>query len=108
MCGPANRCQVIEGDFFASVPAGSDAYILSHVLHDWNDVQCVSILRNCRRAVPPSGRLVIVEAAARRRYSPPRNNDGSPDADRDRRPRTYGRGVRHPARPRTVPACARG
>jgi SAM-dependent methyltransferase len=57
-----DRCQVIEGDFFASITAGHDAYILSHVLHDWDDAQCVSILRNCRRAVPSNGRLLIVEA----------------------------------------------
>jgi SAM-dependent methyltransferase len=62
MSGLANRCQVIEGDFFTSVAPGHDAYILAHVLHDWDDAQCVSILQNCRRAVPPGGRLLIVES----------------------------------------------
>jgi SAM-dependent methyltransferase len=60
--GLAQRCEVIEGDFFRSVPAGHEAYILAHVLHDWDDGQCVTILRNCRKAVAPRGRLLIVEA----------------------------------------------
>jgi SAM-dependent methyltransferase len=60
--GLAERCEVIEGDFFESVPPGHEAYILSHVLHDWDDEQCVSILRNCLRAIAPGGRLLIVEA----------------------------------------------
>jgi O-methyltransferase domain/Dimerisation domain len=38
--GLSARCEVIEGDFFRSVPAGHDAYILSHVLHDWNSKRC--------------------------------------------------------------------
>src|SRR5205807_7976187 len=49
--GLARRCKVVEGDFFAAVPSGHQAYILSHVLHDWNDQQCISILRHCREAI---------------------------------------------------------
>lgn len=60
--GLAARCDVVEGDFFKAVPAGHDAYILSHVLHDWNDQQALSILQNCRRAIAKDGRLLIVEA----------------------------------------------
>ena len=60
--GLAKRWEVVEGDFFESMPFGHDAYILSHVLHDWNDEQYVSILRNRRRAMAPEGRLLIVEA----------------------------------------------
>ena len=60
--GLAQRCKVVEGDFFAAVPSGHQAYILSHVLHDWNDQQCISILRHCREAIAPEGRLLIVEA----------------------------------------------
>jgi len=60
--GLAKRCQVVEGDFFESIPSAHEAYILSHVLHDWDDRQCVSILRNCRKAIAPGGRLLIVEA----------------------------------------------
>jgi ubiquinone/menaquinone biosynthesis C-methylase UbiE len=58
----ASRCEVIEGDFFKSVPAEYDAYILAHVLHDWDDARAVSILRNCRRSVASGARLLIVEA----------------------------------------------
>ena len=57
-----SRCRIIEGDFFKSVPSGHEAYILSHVLHDWDDAQCVSILRNCRQAIASGGRLLIVES----------------------------------------------
>jgi SAM-dependent methyltransferase len=60
--GLAERCEVIEGNFFESVPPGHAGYILSHVLHDWDDEECVSILRNFRRAIAPGGRLLIVEA----------------------------------------------
>jgi predicted O-methyltransferase YrrM len=60
--GLMQRYEVIEGDFFEGVPAGHQAYILSHVLHDWDDEQCISILRNCRRAIAPGGLLLIVEA----------------------------------------------
>ena len=53
---------MIEGDFFKSIPAHHRAYTLAHVLHDWDDTQCVAILRNCRDAIAPGGRLLIVEA----------------------------------------------
>jgi hypothetical protein len=43
------------------VPAGADAYLLRHVLHDWTDEQCTQILRNCRRAMVESARLLVVE-----------------------------------------------
>jgi hypothetical protein len=60
--GLSARCDVLEGDFFKGVPAGHDAYILSHVLHDWNDDQTLSILRNCRAAIGRNGKLLIIEA----------------------------------------------
>jgi hypothetical protein len=59
--GVADRCQVISGSFFEAVPAGADAYILSHVLHDWPEEQCATILRNVRRAIPAGGRLLVIE-----------------------------------------------
>jgi SAM-dependent methyltransferase len=59
--GVAERCEVVGGDFFAALPESADAYLLSHVLHDWDDERCVTILRNCRRAMDPDGRLLIVE-----------------------------------------------
>src|SRR5947209_4584129 len=59
--GLAARCDVIDGDFFQSVPAGYDAYLLAHVLHDWTDEQVLKILRNCRQAIAPDGKLLIIE-----------------------------------------------
>lgn len=59
--GVADRCRVIEGSFFESVPAGADAYLLRHILHDWTDEQCVGILRQCSKALAGNGRLLIVE-----------------------------------------------
>jgi hypothetical protein len=60
--GLSARCQVVEGDFFKTMPAGHDGYILSHVLHDWTDEEALLILRNCRRAVAKEGKLLIIEA----------------------------------------------
>jgi hypothetical protein len=59
--GVADRCELVEGDFFSSVPAGGDVYVLKSVLHDWDDDRCVAILRNCRAAMDDASRLVIVE-----------------------------------------------
>jgi len=57
----AGRCTFADGDFFAEVPAGADAYILKYVLHDWNDDEVVAILRNVRRATPAQARLIVIE-----------------------------------------------
>lgn len=59
--GVEGRCERVGGDFFASVPAGGDAYVLSHILHDWNVDACHTILRHCRQAMNPGGRVLIVE-----------------------------------------------
>lgn len=59
--GLESRCEVIAGDFFSSVPAGGDAYLLKHVIHDWPDEQATAILRNCRAVIQPGGRLLIAE-----------------------------------------------
>lgn len=59
--GLAERCEVTSGDFFAAVPPGSDLYLLKSVLHDWDDHRAATILRRCRAALPPHGRLLIVE-----------------------------------------------
>lgn len=60
-CGVADRCQTIEGSFFETVPAGADAYLFRHILHDWTDEQCVQILSHCRKVIPSDGRLLVVE-----------------------------------------------
>ena len=59
--GVSDRVKIENGDFFKSVPAGADAYILSHIIHDWNDDQCLAILGHVRDAVTPTSRLLIVE-----------------------------------------------
>jgi len=51
----------IQGDFFVAVPSGSDALLLSRVIHDWDDAQALQILRNCHSALPPGGALFLIE-----------------------------------------------
>lgn len=59
--GVADRATVTAGDFFASVPAGAEAYLLKSVLHDWADEKAVRILRACRDAMAPGGAVLAVE-----------------------------------------------
>lgn len=59
--GIENRCTIVGGDFFESVPAGGNAYLLASILHDWDDERCVEILRRCRQVMPANGRLLVVE-----------------------------------------------
>lgn len=57
-----NRVVIEKGSFFERVPDGGDAYILSHIIHDWSEDQCLTILRHCRRAMKSGSRLLIVES----------------------------------------------
>ena len=59
--GVESRVTIEAGDFFKGVPAGGDAYVLSHVIHDWNEDQCLTILGHCRKAMKPDSRLLLVE-----------------------------------------------
>lgn len=59
--GMAERAKFEAGNFFESVPAGYDAYLMSHIIHDWSEEQCLTILTNCRRAMGSKSRLLIVE-----------------------------------------------
>jgi hypothetical protein len=59
--GVSDRVKIENGDFFESVPGGADAYILSHIIHDWNDDQSLAILGHVRDAVKPTSKLLIVE-----------------------------------------------
>lgn len=65
--GLAGRCEFVAGDFFESVPAGADAYLLSRVIHDWDDDHAIRVLAACRRAVTGGGRLLLVDAVLPRR-----------------------------------------
>jgi len=59
--GLRDRVRVESGDFFNAVPAGADLYLLRYILHDWDDDDCVRILENCRRAMSPGGRVLVLE-----------------------------------------------
>ncbi len=60
--GVADRCQVVGGDFFEALPNGADAHLMKWILHDWEDSDATAILRNCRRAIAPNGRLLVVDS----------------------------------------------
>ena len=66
--GMAPRCEVTGGDFFDSVPAGADGYLLSRVLHDWDDERARAILNNCRCAMTAGGKLVVIERLLPERF----------------------------------------
>lgn len=59
--GVAGRVERVSGNFFESVPTGGDLYLLKHILHDWTDDECVSILRCIRKAMVPAARVVVAE-----------------------------------------------
>ena len=59
--GLTDRCEAIAGDFFEAVPSGGDAYVLSWILHDWDDESASRILVNCREAIGHAGRLLAIE-----------------------------------------------
>jgi hypothetical protein len=60
--GLVNRITIEAGTFFESVPSGAGAFLLSHIIHDWSEAQCLTILGNCRRAMKPNSRLLIIES----------------------------------------------
>jgi ubiquinone/menaquinone biosynthesis C-methylase UbiE/predicted transcriptional regulator len=60
--GVENRCSLVGGNFFESTPAGADVYLMRHIIHDWNDEQSQTILRNCRKVVPSTGKLLLIES----------------------------------------------
>lgn len=68
--GVLARCERIGGDFFESVPPGGDLYVLSNIVHDWDDEPARRILRSCRRAMEPSSRLLLVEMVLSPGYEP--------------------------------------
>ena len=63
LTGPLReRVELVDGDFFQSIPSGTDACLLKRILHDWNDEECVAILSCCREALGQDGRVLIMEA----------------------------------------------
>lgn len=58
--GLADRATSVGGDFFNGVPE-ADLYLMKYILHDWNDDECLTILKNCRRSLRPGGRIAIIE-----------------------------------------------
>jgi hypothetical protein len=59
--GVSERCQLIAGNFFESVPEGGDAYILKHIIHDWDDERAIAILKQCHKVMPENGKVLLAE-----------------------------------------------
>lgn len=59
--GLTDRIAIETGSFFETVPAAGGCYLLSHIIHDWSEARCLAILGNCRRAMTPNSRLLIIE-----------------------------------------------
>ena len=57
-----SRCKLVSGDFFVGVPENGDAYIMKHIIHDWDDENALRILTNIKRVMNNNGRLLLVEA----------------------------------------------
>lgn len=67
--GVTDRCTIEGGDFFVSVPAGADAYILKYIIHDWDDQRAIAILKHCRAAMPPEATLLVIENVLPERFA---------------------------------------
>jgi O-methyltransferase domain len=67
--GVADRCEVVGGSFFDSVPDGGDAYLMKAILHDWSDDDALKILGNIRSAIAPEGKLLLLESVLPERSS---------------------------------------
>jgi len=70
--GVHDRCAVKRGSFLDHVPSGHDAYVLKNIIHDWNDEKAALILANCRKAMSPEQRLILIE-----RIVPARSEDSA-------------------------------
>jgi hypothetical protein len=70
--GLASRCRVVAGDFFRSVPGDGGLYVLSHIIHNWDDQRSGTILAGCRAAMSPRAKLLILEQVLPERFEPSR------------------------------------
>ncbi len=59
--GIAERVEKVSGDFFASVPKDADAYMMKHIIHDWDDECALKILQNINQAMSEDGKVLIIE-----------------------------------------------
>jgi hypothetical protein len=59
--GVSGRCEAVGGSFFEAVPGGADAYLLRHIIHDWDDERASAILKYVREAMPGGAKLLVVE-----------------------------------------------
>jgi hypothetical protein len=66
----SERCEVIAGDMFDAVPEGGDVYVLSRVIHDWDDAESIAILKNCHRAMKSGSKLLLIERVIPNRIEP--------------------------------------
>jgi len=60
--GVKDRCELVGGSFFESVPEGADAYMMRHIIHDWDDEKSLTILNNCHQAMAADAKLLVVES----------------------------------------------
>jgi hypothetical protein len=66
-----DRCRIVGGDFFSSVPGGGDVYLMKRILHDWSDELAIKILLNCHRAMATNGKIVVFETMIQDEHSNP-------------------------------------
>jgi O-methyltransferase domain len=70
--GVADRCEVVGGSLFETVPEGADAYLFKSIIHDWDDAAAIEILRTCRAPMADTARLLVVEPVIRPGNEPDR------------------------------------
>ncbi|TYK43133.1 methyltransferase [Actinomadura decatromicini] len=83
--GLSDRADALPGSFFDTLPAGAGGYVLSGVLHDWDDEHAARVLRRCAEAVPETGRVLVLDHIAD-------TADAPPDTEGDLRMLCYVRG----------------
>lgn len=73
--GVLERCDIIGGNFFESVPEAEEIYVLKRVIHDWDDATSIDLLQRCRDAMVPSGCVLVIDAVLRPGNTPDPNKD---------------------------------